>query len=90
MRIHQLHLFVFRVILGFCRADNLLQTPIIGKILVQFRTLYMVVTGERHEREAGMIEFSGESDPKARLSCQIRVTEEIDGLVVHTPESKYS
>lgn len=39
--------------------------------------------------EKDMLEFV--IDPKAtsRLSCQIRITDELDGLVVHTPASQY-
>jgi 2Fe-2S ferredoxin len=61
-----------------------------GTCRVYIDPKWKAVTGERHEKEAGMIEFSGESDPNARLSCQIRVTEALDGLVVRTPESQYS
>jgi 2Fe-2S ferredoxin len=46
-------------------------------------------TGERLAAEAEMLEFTGDEDPTARLSCQIRVTEELDGLVLRTPESQY-
>ena len=46
-------------------------------------------TGEANEMERDMIEFAEETNPNARLSCQIKVTEELDGLVVHTPESQH-
>ena len=46
-------------------------------------------TGEPEELEQGMLEFSGDATPGMRLSCQIKVTEELDGLVVRTPESQY-
>ena len=36
-----------------------------------------------------MLEFALEPDETSRLSCQIKVTEELDGLTVHTPESQY-
>jgi 2Fe-2S ferredoxin len=46
-------------------------------------------TGEPTEMELSMIEYSG--DPKAgiRLSCQVTVTEDLDGLTVHIPDSQY-
>lgn len=35
--------------------------------------------------EEDMLDFAFEVKPTSRLSCQIRVTEEIDGLVVYVP-----
>ena len=46
-------------------------------------------TGEPSETERGMIEYSGDPAQGIRLSCQITVTEELDGLIVHMPESQY-
>ena len=46
-------------------------------------------TGEPEELEQGMLEFSNDETPGVRLSCQIKVTEELDGLVVRMPESQY-
>lgn len=45
-------------------------------------------TGERNEMEPPMLETVGEEDPSARLSCQIVITDELDGLVVRLPESQ--
>ena len=39
--------------------------------------------GEPSDMEEGMLEFAGRVEPGARLSCQIQVTEVMDGLVVH-------
>ena len=40
--------------------------------------------------EDAMLESTGaERLPNSRLSCQIKVTPELDGLVVTTPESQY-
>jgi len=41
------------------------------------------------DMEKDMLEFALEPDETSRLSCQIKVTEELDGLTVHTPESQY-
>jgi ferredoxin, 2Fe-2S len=46
-------------------------------------------TGEAGKDELSMIEFSGETEPSARLSCQIKVVEGLDGLVVRMPQSQY-
>ena len=45
--------------------------------------------GERGELEQSMLEFSDSMRPNSRLSCQIPLTEELDGLVVDMPESQY-
>jgi 2Fe-2S ferredoxin len=41
------------------------------------------------DMEKDMLEFAIDPDATSRLSCQITVTEELDGLVVRTPESQY-
>jgi 2Fe-2S ferredoxin len=33
-----------------------------------------------------MLDFAFDVRPSSRLSCQIKVTDELDGLVVNTPE----
>jgi 2Fe-2S ferredoxin len=35
--------------------------------------------------EEDMLDFAFDVRPTSRLSCQIKVTAELDGLVVHTP-----
>jgi 2Fe-2S ferredoxin len=40
---------------------------------------------ERSATEEDMLDFAFEVKPTSRLSCQIMVSEAIDGLVVHTP-----
>jgi ferredoxin, 2Fe-2S len=41
------------------------------------------------EMEQSTIEFSEDATPGLRLSCQIKVTPELDGLIVHMPESQH-
>jgi 2Fe-2S ferredoxin len=36
--------------------------------------------------EEDMLDFAYNVKPNSRLSCQIKVSEELDGLAVHTPE----
>ena len=43
-------------------------------------------TGDRKPMEEDMLDFASDVRPNSRLSCQIRVTPDLDGLVVHTPE----
>jgi len=42
--------------------------------------------GEPSPMEEDMLDFAYEVKPNSRLSCQIKVTEEFDGLIVRTPE----
>jgi ferredoxin, 2Fe-2S len=42
--------------------------------------------GEPSPMEEDMLDFAFEVRPNSRLSCQIKVREELDGLTVHTPE----
>ncbi len=44
--------------------------------------------GERSDLETPMIEAAGDENPAVRLSCQIVVAENMDGLVVTTPVSQ--
>lgn len=46
------------------------------------------VMGEATEIELPMIEAAGDETPGVRLSCQITVTPELEGLVVRTPETQ--
>ena len=42
--------------------------------------------GEPEAMEEDMLDFGFDVQPNSRLSCQIKVTDELDGLVVRTPE----
>ena len=44
---------------------------------------------EPDEIEAEMLGVAEDVKDNSRLSCQIEVTEEMDGMVVHTPESQF-
>ena len=45
---------------------------------------------EPHPDELAVLEFVEEDRPGARLSCQIKMTEDLDGLVVRMPERQYA
>jgi 2Fe-2S ferredoxin len=40
-------------------------------------------------QEASMLSFAALAQPNSRLSCQIEVTEALDGLVVRMPEGQH-
>ena len=44
--------------------------------------------GEPSETEADLLDGVEEIKPTSRLCCQIVMTEELDGIVVHLPESQ--
>lgn len=46
-------------------------------------------TGEASEMEEDMLDFAFDVREESRLSCQIKVTEELDGLVVRVPEKQF-
>jgi 2Fe-2S ferredoxin len=39
----------------------------------------------KRDDEAGLVEFAWEPRATSRLACQIRLTEALDGLVLHVP-----
>lgn len=39
--------------------------------------------------ELAIIDFAEDRTPGARLSCQIKMKDNLDGLVVHMPEKQY-
>ncbi len=43
----------------------------------------------KEDMEETMLDFAQDVKPNSRLSCQIKVTEELNGLVVTTPEFQY-
>lgn len=46
-------------------------------------------TGEPEEMEEDMLDFAFDVRPNSRLSCQIKVTEALDGLIVRVPEKQF-
>ena len=47
---------------------------------------WMEVVGQPHDMEESMLDLNPEREPNSRLSCQIDVTDAIDGLIVQLPE----
>jgi 2Fe-2S ferredoxin len=43
----------------------------------------------KQEMEEAMLDFAQDVKPNSRLSCQITVTPDLDGLVVRTPKSQH-
>jgi 2Fe-2S ferredoxin len=47
---------------------------------------WMEIVGRPAPMEEDMLDFAADVRPSSRLSCQIRVRDELDGLVVRVPE----
>lgn len=50
--------------------------------------LWIAVVGPAEGDEADLLQFANDPDDTSRLSCQVRLTLAMDGLVVHTPVSQ--
>ena len=46
-------------------------------------------TGSKSAMEESMLDFAENVEANSRLACQIKVTDELDGLVVRLPESQH-
>jgi 2Fe-2S ferredoxin len=53
--------------------------------LVHVDDKWSEIVGPPSSEEEDMLDMAFEVKPTSRLSCQIKVTKELDGLVVHTP-----
>jgi len=46
-------------------------------------------TGKPQQMEEDMLDFAFDVRPNSRLSCQIKVTDALDGLIVRVPEKQF-
>ena len=53
--------------------------------LVHVEEGWLAKVGARSAEEEDQLDFAFDVRPNSRLACQIKVTEALDGLVVHTP-----
>jgi 2Fe-2S ferredoxin len=49
---------------------------------------WQAAVGGRHDLEEATLEFADAVEANSRLSCQIKVTPALDGLVVRMPQSQ--
>ncbi|MBL4645587.1 MAG: 2Fe-2S ferredoxin [Hyphomicrobiales bacterium] len=49
---------------------------------------WVAAVGSPEPMEEDMLDFASDMRPTSRLSCQIRMTAELDGLKVNIPESQ--
>ncbi len=50
---------------------------------------WLAKTGERAEMEEDMLDFAFDVKDNSRLSCQLKVSDELDGLVLTVPEKQF-
>ena len=50
---------------------------------------WLAKVGEPEGVEKDMLECVLDPQPNSRLSCQVEVTDELDGIVVNLPENQY-
>ncbi|MBL4672142.1 MAG: 2Fe-2S iron-sulfur cluster binding domain-containing protein [Arenicella sp.] len=50
---------------------------------------WLPVVGKPEDLEAEMLDVAGEVKDNSRLCCQVKFTDEMDGLVVTTPENQF-
>ncbi len=50
---------------------------------------WVKVTGSAEEMEEDMLDFAFDVRETSRLSCQLKISDEFDGLVVNVPEKQF-
>jgi 2Fe-2S ferredoxin len=60
-----------------------------GTCRVYVDAAWLAQTGPASDMEEATMEIRDDPSPAKRLSCQIKVTEALDGLVVRMPESQW-
>ncbi|MDY6830201.1 MAG: 2Fe-2S iron-sulfur cluster-binding protein [Pseudomonadota bacterium] len=50
---------------------------------------WMPKVGMPHDAEEAIMSLNPDRQPNSRLSCQIKITEDLDGLVVKLPEFQF-
>jgi len=56
---------------------------------VYIDSAWMDKVGQTNEAEEAIMSLNPERKDTSRLSCQIKLTDELDGLVVHLPEFQF-
>lgn len=47
---------------------------------------WLALAGTRSEKEEDMLDFAYKVQPNSRLCCQVKVTPEMEGMIVTTPD----
>ena len=46
-------------------------------------------TGEAEQMEQDMLDFAFDVNEQSRLSCQIKITDDLDGIIINLPEKQF-
>ena len=46
-------------------------------------------TGEAEQMEQDMLDFAFDVTEQSRLSCQVKVTNDLDGIIINLPEKQF-
>ena len=46
-------------------------------------------TGEAEQMEQDMLDFAFDVTEHSRLSCQVKVTDDLDGIIINLPEKQF-
>ena len=46
-------------------------------------------TGEAEQMEQDMLDFAFDVTDQSRLSCQVKVTDDLDGIIINLPEKQF-
>jgi 2Fe-2S ferredoxin len=60
-----------------------------GTCQIRVDAVWLSKLKEKARDEEAMLEYAERSGPTSRLACQITITEEMDGLVVHMPQNQH-
>ena len=63
--------------------------PSIATCHVYVDEAWVSKTGEKSAMEESMLDFAENVEPNSRLSCQIKVSDALEGLIVRMPESQH-
>lgn len=50
---------------------------------------WLDVVGKPSDMEEDMLDFAIDTRQASRLSCQLKISDDYDGLIVHTPEKQF-
>ena len=50
---------------------------------------WITKTGSPSEAENSMLDMNPDRESNSRLSCQIKMSDDLDGIVIHLPEFQY-
>ena len=56
---------------------------------VYFDKSWVEKTGEAEQMEQDMLDFAFDVTEQSRLSCQVKVTDDLDGIIINLPEKQF-